>query len=110
MQPLLVHTRHFPPKKFYAITIFPFIFYNDKPLKGKDLQHEKVHIWQQLALLVVIFYLLYLLFWAINLIRYRNSFKAYREIPFERSAYSLQDLDNPSKRSMAFNWLKRLSK
>lgn len=106
MKPLLVHTRHFPPRKFYAITLFPFVFYNEKPMNERDLRHETVHIWQQAALLVVPFYLLYFLFWLIGLLRYRNLQRAYREIPFERSAYRLEDKKQQKPVVQAFDWVK----
>ena len=108
MRPLMIHTRHFPPRRFHAITLFPFIFYNGDPMTERDLRHETVHLWQQAVLLVVPFYLLYLLFWVFNLVRYRDSLRAYREIPFERSAYLLEKQNNPSRCIMSFDWIKQI--
>lgn len=102
---LLVNTRRFPPRRFHAITLFPFVFYNGQPLNGREVRHETVHLWQQAALLLVGFYVLYFVFWLIGLLRYRNSDRAYREIPFERSAYILESkLDvNPIRQS--YHWI-----
>lgn len=108
MRPLIIHTRHFPPGDYHAITLFPVIFYNGKRLTERDLQHETVHLWQQVALLVVLFYLLYLLFWIVNLVRYRDRFRAYREIPFERSAYRLEGIPPKKPLQQAFDWIKCL--
>jgi hypothetical protein len=105
MSLLLIHTNHFPPKAFHAITLFPFVFYNGKPLEEYEIRHEKVHLYQQLALLILLFYLLYLIFWIVGLVRYRNSFQAYQAIPFERSAYRLQSINKLSFRQSAFDWL-----
>ncbi len=105
MKPLLIRTRRFPPRSYHAITLFPFILYKGKALTESDLRHETVHLWQQLALLVVPFYLLYLLFWLFYLLRYRDHDRAYRAIPFERSAYRLESLSPLKRRQMAFDWL-----
>ena len=57
-------------------------------------------------MLVVPFYLLYLIFWLISLLRYRNWYCAYRAIPFECSAYRLEATTNLSPLTMAFDWLR----
>lgn len=108
MKPLLIRTRRFPPRNYHAITLFPFILYKGKALTRRDLRHETVHLWQQLALLVVPFYLLYLLFWMFNLLRYRDHDRAYRAIPFEQSAYRLESHPSPRRRTMAFDWLRHI--
>ena len=108
MRPLLIHTRCFPPRPYSAITLFPFVFYNDDTLPTPTLRHETVHLYQQLFLLVVPFYVLYVLFWLIGLLRYRNHDRAYRNIPFERSAYRLEGRTGLRWRTMAFGWLRCL--
>ncbi len=108
MRPLTIHTSHFPPRRFFAITLFPFVFYNGTHLTESDLRHETVHFWQQAAMLVVPFYLLYLVFWLVGLLRYRDSIRAYREIPFERSAYRLESQPPKKPAQQAFDWIKCL--
>ena len=105
MKPLLIHTRRFPPHDYRAITIFPFVFYKGEPLTDRDLRHETVHLYQQLFMLIIPFYLLYFLFWLFALLRHRNWYRAYRAIPFERSAYRLEPSTNLSPHTMAFHWL-----
>ena len=107
MRPLTIHTRHFPPRRFLAITLFPFIFHKGR-MSEQDIRHETIHLWQQATLLVVLFYVLYLLFWVVNLVRYRDSFRAYREIPFERSAYRLVSQPGLKRRTKAFDWVRRM--
>lgn len=104
----MIHTRRFPPRDFHAITLFPFIFYNGGRMTERDIRHETVHLWQQATLLVVPFYVLYLLFWIVGLLRYRDRKRAYREIPFERSAYRLEGQLGLKRSTMAFDWTKHL--
>ena len=106
MKLLLIHTRRFPLRDYRAITLFPFIFYKGELLTDRELRHETVHLYQQLALLVVLFYLLYFLFWLFALLRHRNWFRAYRAIPFERSAYRLETQSSLPVKTMAFHWLR----
>ena len=106
MRPLLVHTKRFPPRGYHAITLVPFVFYNGKPLVVRELRHETVHLWQQLALFVVLFYMLYFVFWMYGLVRYRDFDRAYREIPFERSAYILEKEQCVSPFRQSYHWLR----
>jgi hypothetical protein len=74
-------------KGYAGIALFPFIFV--KSLERKKLiNHEKIHIRQQLELLVLIFYIIYGLEWLINKIKGMSNDDAYRNISFEREAYS----------------------
>jgi hypothetical protein len=72
-----------------GITLFPFIILRDKQLKQdkRILNHERIHIRQQVELLVLPFYMLYLIEFGIGLIKYKNRMKAYMNISFEREAY-----------------------
>lgn len=106
MTPIMIHTKRFPPRKFHAITLFPVVFYKGGLLTPREKRHETIHLWQQAMLLVVVFYLLYLLFWIIGLVRFWSTGRAYREIPFERSAYRLESQTNLTWRDKAFDWLK----
>ncbi len=77
----------------YGITLYPFIVCKEEPGET-TINHERIHIFQQKELLVVFFYLLYVMFWIINLIKYRKEENpgqvAYMNIPFEREAYQNQ--------------------
>ncbi|MBP5547662.1 MAG: hypothetical protein J6X58_02075 [Bacteroidales bacterium] len=106
MKPIVIYTRRFPSRRFHAITLFPFVFHNGKPLDESELRHETIHLWQQLALLLVGFYIVYGLFWLINILRYHDRFQAYMEIPFERSAYELEKETTLTPVTMAFHWVR----
>jgi hypothetical protein len=57
-------------------------------------------------LLIIPFYLVYLLNYLVNLIRYRNHYRAYKEIIFEREAFAQDaDLDYLNKRKL-YSFLK----
>jgi hypothetical protein len=63
------------------------------------LNHEKIHFRQQLEMLVIPFFLMYILEYLFYLMIYRDHDKAYRTISFEREAYANQyDLDYLKKR------------
>ena len=71
------------------MTIYPFVFLKRKELKQNLvlMNHEKIHLRQQIELLVIPFYLFYVLEFLIRLVQYKNWNKAYRNISFEREAY-----------------------
>lgn len=77
-------------RKLFAggMAVFPFILIRKSDRQNKVLlHHEKIHIRQQLELLVLPFYFLYGIFYVINLFKYRNHSQAYRNIPFEKEAF-----------------------
>jgi len=86
---MILFSKFIVPKGYVGITIFPFVF-----LKSADLSknrvlvnHEKIHLRQQLELLVIPFYIIYVLEFSIKFIKCQNWAKAYRNISFEREAY-----------------------
>ena len=81
--------KYLTPKGFRGITLFPFVFLADVKDK-KDpvfLNHEKIHIKQQLELLIVPFFIWYGLEYLVRLCQYPDKHIAYRNISFEREAY-----------------------
>jgi hypothetical protein len=99
---------HLFRKNFVGITIFPFIFLRDKKLKNNEvlINHETIHIIQQLELFVGLFYFWYLLEYGIRLIQYKDQHKAYRNISFEREAYANEDNLNYLKERKFYSFLK----
>lgn len=89
-------------KNFLGISLWPFIILKRKELKLNKvfINHEKIHLRQQIEMLVIPFYIWYVVEYIIRLVRYRNRKHAYRNISFEREAYSNEkDLDYLKKRS-----------
>ncbi|WP_340064841.1 hypothetical protein [Ascidiimonas aurantiaca] len=78
------------PRSYLGITIWPFIIIRNRYLKNDQtlIRHERIHLKQQLELLVVFFYLWYGLEYFFKRIRYKNHKNAYMNICFEREAYA----------------------
>ena len=73
--------------KYIAITIYPFIIIN-KDFKGDEvlINHEKIHIKQQVELLWLPFFIWYFGEFLVRFFQFRNWHKAYLNISFEREA------------------------
>ncbi len=109
MIPIVIYSDKFLDKigiffRVGGITLFPFIIIR-RPLK-KLINHETIHIYQQLELLVIPFYLLYILMYLYNIVKYRNVFEAYMNIPFEKEAYANENNYTYIKKRKLFSWIK----
>lgn len=118
----IVYNRLIPFGSFKAITVGCFILVKrGRMLSEKDISHEAIHWEQQKELLVVFFYLLYCLFFAVELVRcftderrgwqpsaHRSLWeRAYRSICFEREAYQNQaDIRYAGQTRKHFAWLR----
>ena len=87
---MILISKYIVPRGYIGITIFPFMFLKYKALKGNVIliNHEKIHLRQQIELLIIPFFIIYSFEFLIRLIQYRNWKLAYRNISFEREAYS----------------------
>jgi len=77
------------PKGYTGLTIYPFVFLKYEYLKTDKvlINHEKIHLCQQLEMLILPFYVFYVLEFIVRLCQYRSWHKAYRNISFERESY-----------------------
>jgi len=93
-----------------AMALFPFMIFKDPRQKNNSLliNHEKIHFQQQLELLIIPFYILYLLNYLINLIRFRDRSKAYFNICFEKEAYANDRNINYLQGRSLYSWIKFL--
>ncbi|WP_142784001.1 hypothetical protein [Changchengzhania lutea] len=92
------------PKGYRGLTLFPFIVLRSKDLKSNTflINHEKIHLRQQLELLVLPFYIFYGIEFLYRWALYKNWHMAYINISFEREAYTHEnDLDYLKHRQ---NW------
>lgn len=105
---ILLVNRFFLRKNILGLTLWPFVILKYKELRSDKvfLNHERIHLRQQLELLVLLFYIWYLIEFIIRLIQYKNRNLAYRNISFEREAYANEkDLDYLKRRSF-FGFIK----
>lgn len=98
--------------RILGIVLFGFVFLNKKSklLKKEELtlllNHERIHIRQQLELLILPFFILYVVEWLVLLVRYKNRNQAYLNISFEKEAYAnASNLNYLSNRKPYF-WLR----
>ena len=93
---MIVVSKVLVPKGFNGLTVFPFVFLKSKVLKGDVvlINHERIHLRQQLELLILPFFIWYLLEYLFRLLKTKKRHIAYRNISFEREAYTKEkDLD-----------------
>lgn len=93
---IIVCQRLLKNTKISGITLFPFIFVKKKEYRQNKvlINHEKIHLRQQLELLIIPFYIWYLSEYYIKYLKYKDPNLAYRNISFEKEAYENdQDLD-----------------
>lgn len=76
-------------KRFVGVTLWPFIVMKHRALEEDVvfMNHERIHLKQQQELLVLPFFVWYGIEYLIRLIQYRDRYRAYRNISFEREAY-----------------------
>src|SRR5690554_3096999 len=106
----LIISKFWVPKGFDGIAIFPFVFVRDVfwAEKKSFVNHEKIHLRQQIEMLIVFFFIWYGLEFLTRLMRYKNFKTAYRNISFEREAYANElNTDYLSRRSF-FSFTKYL--
>ena len=107
---MIVIIRRLFYRDYVGLSIWPFIILKEGHLKHDAvlLNHERIHLRQQLEMLVLPFYLFYVLEWLIRCCMYRDAYKAYQRISFEQEAYRHEkDLEYLSQRR-AFSSIKYL--
>lgn len=86
---MILVSKYLVPKGYQGFAFFPFVFLKHKKLKWDKVlvNHEKIHLRQQLELLVVFFYVFYVMEFIVRYGQYKTWHLAYRNISFEREAY-----------------------
>lgn len=107
---VLITAKYLIPKGYRGLAVFPFVFlkYSIDKENLVFINHERIHLRQQLELLIIPFFIWYFLEYLVRLIQYKNFDLAYRNICFEREAYANErNLDFLKQRSF-LNFLKFL--
>ncbi|MFV8466864.1 hypothetical protein [Flavobacterium sp. LB1P62] len=86
----LIVAKYLIPKGYRGLAAFPFVFVKYRiDIENKVfVNHEKIHLRQQLELLVIPFFIWYFIEYFFRLIQYKKADLAYRNISFEREAYA----------------------
>ena len=122
MKPIIIYTNTFltlisPFMKIAGIALFPFIFIRKKyknvqkwmeVTKEKLIQHETIHIHQQIEMLIIPFYIWYLSEWLVKFIKYKDARKAYKSISFEREAKIFENSKDYLKIRKPYSWFNYL--
>jgi len=77
---------YFAPISIWAISFGPFVWCRGL-ISPTTKRHETIHYHQQIELLFIFHWILYLVFYLKGLITERSGKKAYRHNPFELEAY-----------------------
>jgi hypothetical protein len=99
---ILLVTKYLIPKGFRGLTVYPFVFLKNSEDKKNAflINHEKIHLKQQLELLILPFFIWYGLEFLFRWFQFKNWSDAYRNICFEKEAYQNEkDLNYLKKRS-----------
>lgn len=98
----LIVTKYLIPKGYRGLAFFPFVLVKFSLDKKNPIfiNHERIHLRQQLELLIIPFFIWYFLEFLVRLVQYGNVDLAYRNISFEREAYANEkDLNYLKRRS-----------
>jgi len=92
------------------MALYPFIIVRDARLATNAtlLNHERIHLRQQLEMLILPFYIWYISEYFIRLIKYGDRKLAYRNISFEREAYANESNLNYLAKRPFWGFLKHL--
>ncbi|WP_026730462.1 hypothetical protein [Flavobacterium denitrificans] len=103
----LIVAKYLIPKGYRGMAVFPFVLvkYDFDKTNGVFVNHEKIHLRQQLELLILPFFVWYFLEYLIRFIQYKNGALAYRNISFEREAYAKETDMNYLKNRSFFQFL-----
>ena len=71
-----------------AMALFPFILLSEANPSETLLNHEKIHLRQQIELGILPFYIFYLVEFLLKFLKYRNRKDTYMALSFEREAYT----------------------
>jgi hypothetical protein len=110
MQKARVLKTNLLPKNVVAMAIWPFIIVNaSREISAETIAHEKIHLRQQIETFLIGFYLWYGIEYLIRLIQYKgDDYLAYKNISFEREAFSNEDVEGYLDRREPLNFMKYL--
>ena len=105
---MILISKYLVPKGYAGLTIYPFVFLKYRELRTDEflINHERIHLRQQLELLIIPFFIVYVFEFLMRLAIKRNWREAYVSISFEREAYTHQKNLNYLKLRPFWSFLK----
>lgn len=97
---MIIYNKYIPFNGYKAMAIYPFIFVRGSKVSDKTINHENIHFKQQIELLIIFFWVIYLIFWILY---------GYNRNPFEREANNFEFDFKYLKNREAYSWLKYLT-
>ncbi|UOB18554.1 hypothetical protein [Abyssalbus ytuae] len=90
---MIVISKRIFPERFEGLTLWPVIILKYDNLRNDEvlINHERIHLKQQLELFILPFYIIYFIEWVIGIFKYKDAHLAYRNISFEREAYKNEE-------------------
>ena len=107
---MILISKYLVPKGYTGMTIFPFIFLKHRFNKDYRvlINHEGIHLKQQLEMLIIPFFIWYAFEFVVRFFQFKTWYLAYKNISFEREAYTNEkDLNYLQSRSL-WNFIKYL--
>jgi hypothetical protein len=107
---ILIVAKYLIPKGYSGLAAFPFVIVRKAGDKVNliFLNHEKIHLQQQLELLIVPFFIWYSLEFLLRWYQYKDKNLAYQNLSFEREAYANESNLNYLETRKYFSFLKYL--
>ena len=111
-KPIFIENSRLPKILSYASPIeigaisLGFLVFSRVKITERLRRHETIHFQQQIETFFIGFYILYLLFWLIALIKYGSGDIDYYEIPFEREAHENHFTEGYLQARKRYSWLK----
>lgn len=101
---MILFSKYLIPKNYTGLAIYPFIFLKNKSLSDNWvlINHERIHLKQQLELLWIFFFIWYTSEFLFRLLLLRNWNDAYKAISFEKEAY--ENEGNPNYLNERKSW------
>ncbi|MGL4631159.1 MAG: hypothetical protein ACRCVT_08140 [Leadbetterella sp.] len=93
-------------KHIQGIALWPFVLLKPNNPSQDLINHERIHLRQQLEMGVIFFYVWYSLEWLYKLLKLRNRQAAYLAISFEKEAYTNDCNHNYLKNRRFWQFLK----
>jgi len=103
----LIVAKYLIPKGYRGMAVFPFVVlkYDFDKANKTFVNHERIHLKQQIELLIIPFFAWYFFEYLFRLVQYKNKDLAYRNISFEREAYEKETDLNYLKNRSFFQFL-----